>query len=58
MMFVLFAGTLPFEVGLIGMLVKEFRSVFFVVPAYAAVYVAFLGCKIVRTSNVFVEYLC
>ena len=51
MLFILFAGTLPFEVGLIGMLVKEFRSVVVVVPLYALFYVAFMGCKIVRSAH-------
>ena len=50
LVFVLLAGTLPFEVGLIGMLVKEFRSVFIVIPSYALAYVAFMGCKIVRIT--------
>lgn len=44
-----FRVALP-EVGLVGLLVKEFRSVFVVIPIYAAVYIAFMGCKFVRNE--------
>jgi hypothetical protein len=48
MTFVLFSGTYLFEVGLIGVLIKEFRLIFVVIPLYAVVYLAFMGCKLVR----------
>lgn len=47
MVFMLFFGTYLFQVGLIGVLVKEFRGILWAVPTYAVVYIGYAACKIV-----------
>ncbi len=48
MIFMLFFGTYLFQVGLIGVLMKEFQGVLYVMPLYAGVYVAYAATKLVR----------
>jgi len=50
LLFLLFFGTYLFQVGLIGVLMKEFRVVLYVMPLHAAVYVAYAGIKGVRVD--------
>jgi hypothetical protein len=45
-------------VGLIGVLVKEFRPIFIIIPLYAIVYLAFMGCKLVRNSSCLHDAQC
>ncbi len=46
MFFMLFFGTYLFQVGLIGLLVKEFRNALWASMGYACVYTAYAACKL------------
>lgn len=47
MLFMLFFGTYLFQVGLIGVLVREFKATLYVMPLYTIVYAAYAACKLV-----------
>lgn len=51
MVFMLFFGTYLFQVGLIGVLLKEFKGSLYIMPLYTAVYIAYSGCKLVRDGG-------
>lgn len=46
MFFMLFFGTYLFQVGLIGLLVREFRNVLWAAFAYGCAYAAYAVCKL------------
>ena len=48
LVFMLFSGTYLFQVGLVGVQVREFCSLLGCALAYTAVYVAYAGYKCVR----------
>jgi len=53
-MFLLMFGTYLFQVGLLGVLAKEFRAATYTMPAYFIVWAAHTGYKLVRDST----FLC
>jgi hypothetical protein len=46
MVFMLFFGTYLFQVGLIGVLVREYRGIMYLMPVYGAVFLGYAGCKV------------
>jgi hypothetical protein len=51
MLFMLFSGTYLFQVGLIGVLVREFATVLAAMLGYAVVFSAYAAVKIVRAAR-------
>lgn len=47
-LFLLMFGTYLFQVGLLGVLAKEFRAVTYAMPTYFVVWLAHTGYKLVR----------
>jgi hypothetical protein len=51
MIFMLLSGTYLFQVGLIGVLVGEFKSILYAMPAYLCVYLTYSGFKIANLQS-------